>query len=157
MQELSAAVQAHINSLCAEYSELLDCHEVLVREADQRIIVSCHCAMDGNLPITKIHDVTEALQDRVKEKFPQIFGLATGQDNDPVFVDPGSSRESEDFHPIQAGHLHIDQQEISALDKATALLRGLIVRVGRVLVDPVVVQEGLYGTGRIGTARGLDA
>jgi divalent metal cation (Fe/Co/Zn/Cd) transporter len=73
MRELSAAVQAHINSLCAEYSELLDCHEVLVREADQRIIVSCHCAMDGNLPITKIHDVTEALQDRVKKKFPQIF------------------------------------------------------------------------------------
>ncbi|MBI3485277.1 MAG: cation diffusion facilitator family transporter [Acidobacteria bacterium] len=73
MQELAAAVQGHVNSLCAEYSELLDCHQVLVREADQKIIVSCHCAMDGSLPITQIHDVTEALQDRIKEKFPQIF------------------------------------------------------------------------------------
>ncbi|MBI3663548.1 MAG: cation-efflux pump [Acidobacteria bacterium] len=73
MKELAAAVQAHMNSLRTEYGELLDCHEVRVREADQKITVSCHCAMDGSLPITRIHDVTEALQDRIKEKFPQIF------------------------------------------------------------------------------------
>jgi divalent metal cation (Fe/Co/Zn/Cd) transporter len=36
------------------------------------ISVSCHSAMDGGLPITQIHDVTGALEDRVKEKFPQI-------------------------------------------------------------------------------------
>ncbi len=73
MKELAEAVQEHVNSLRTEYSELLNCHEVLVREADQKITVSCHCAMDGGLPITQIHDVTEALQDRIKEKFPQIF------------------------------------------------------------------------------------
>jgi divalent metal cation (Fe/Co/Zn/Cd) transporter len=28
--------------------------------------------MKGVLPITKIHDVTVALEDRVKERFPQI-------------------------------------------------------------------------------------
>jgi divalent metal cation (Fe/Co/Zn/Cd) transporter len=37
-----------------------------------RILVSCHVAIDGALPITQIHDVTGALEDRVKEKFPQI-------------------------------------------------------------------------------------
>jgi cation diffusion facilitator family transporter len=73
MTDLAAAVQEHVNSLRTEYSELLNCHEVLVREADQKITVSCHCAMEGSLPITQIHDVTEALQDRIKEKFPQIF------------------------------------------------------------------------------------
>ncbi len=73
MKDLAAAVQEHVNNLRTEYSELLNCHEVLVREADQKITVSCHCAMNGDLPITQIHDVTEALQDRIKEKFPQIF------------------------------------------------------------------------------------
>lgn len=73
MKDLAAAVQEHVNSLRTEYNELLDCHQVLVREADQKITVSCHCAMEGSLPITQIHDVTEALQDRIKEKFPQIF------------------------------------------------------------------------------------
>jgi divalent metal cation (Fe/Co/Zn/Cd) transporter len=28
--------------------------------------------MRGALPITQVHDVTAALEDRVKEKFPQI-------------------------------------------------------------------------------------
>jgi divalent metal cation (Fe/Co/Zn/Cd) transporter len=29
--------------------------------------------MKSDLPITRIHDVTAALEDRVKERFPQIF------------------------------------------------------------------------------------
>ncbi|HWQ03200.1 MAG TPA: cation-efflux pump [Candidatus Nitrosotenuis sp.] len=73
MKELAAAVQAHVNGLVKEYDELVNCHEVRVRQVEHRIIVSCHCAMNGALPITQIHDVTEAIQDRVKEKFPQVF------------------------------------------------------------------------------------
>jgi divalent metal cation (Fe/Co/Zn/Cd) transporter len=46
---------------------------VRVRDVEHKIIVSCHCAMHGDLPITQIHDITEAIQDRVKEKFPQVF------------------------------------------------------------------------------------
>jgi cation diffusion facilitator family transporter len=73
MKELSRAVEQHINSLRSEYHELVDCHEVRVRQVEHKILVSCHCAMDGNLPITEVHDVTAALEDRVKKKFPQIF------------------------------------------------------------------------------------
>jgi divalent metal cation (Fe/Co/Zn/Cd) transporter len=29
--------------------------------------------MDGTLSITRIHDATAALEDRIKEQFPQIF------------------------------------------------------------------------------------
>jgi len=28
--------------------------------------------MDGSLPITQIHDVTGALEDRVRKQFPQV-------------------------------------------------------------------------------------
>jgi divalent metal cation (Fe/Co/Zn/Cd) transporter len=45
---------------------------LLVRHAERTIRVSWHCAMDGSLPITQIHDVTGALEVRLKEKFPQI-------------------------------------------------------------------------------------
>jgi Dimerisation domain of Zinc Transporter len=37
-----------------------------------RILVCCHYAMDGSLPITRIHDVAGKLELRVKEHFPQI-------------------------------------------------------------------------------------
>jgi len=73
MRGLSGAVQDFINTLPAEYHELKDCHEVHVRRTEHKIVVSCHCAMDGDLAITQIHDVTATLEDRVKEKFPQIF------------------------------------------------------------------------------------
>lgn len=72
MKELSRAVQTYLNSLQSEYHELLDCHEVHVRGVEHKILVSCHCAMEGSLPITQVHDVTAALEDRVKEQFPQI-------------------------------------------------------------------------------------
>jgi len=75
MKELSRAVQDFLNSLQSEYGELENCHEVHVRSVDHKILVSCHCAMDGGLPITHVHDVTAALEDRVKEKFPQIYRL----------------------------------------------------------------------------------
>jgi divalent metal cation (Fe/Co/Zn/Cd) transporter len=38
-------------------------------------LVSCHCSMNGNLPITDVHDLTATLENRVKERFPQIYRL----------------------------------------------------------------------------------
>jgi divalent metal cation (Fe/Co/Zn/Cd) transporter len=72
MEQLSRKVEEFINTLPAEYDELVNCHDVRVRQVEHRILVSCHCTMKGALPITQVHDVTAALEDRVKEKFPQI-------------------------------------------------------------------------------------
>jgi len=75
MKELGLAVQEFLNSLQPEYPELVDCHEVIVRSVEHKILVSCHCAMDGSLPITEVHDFTAALENRAKERFPQISRL----------------------------------------------------------------------------------
>jgi len=72
MKQLSRSVEDFLNSLPAEYDELVNCHDVRTRQVEHHILVSCHCTMKGNLPITQIHDVTAALEDRVKERFPQI-------------------------------------------------------------------------------------
>ena len=73
MRDLSRSVQDFLNSLQSEFHELINCHEVHVRSVDHKILVSCHCAMEGNMPITEVHEVTAALEDRVKERFPQIL------------------------------------------------------------------------------------
>ena len=75
MTELAVGVRDFVNSLGAEYHELTDCHDVHVRFVEHKILVSCHCAMDGSLPITHVHDVTAAVEDRVKEHFPQIYRI----------------------------------------------------------------------------------
>ena len=73
MKDLSRSVQDFVNSLQSEFHELINCHEVHVRSVDHKILVSCHCVMEGGLLITDVHDVTAALEDRVKERFPQIL------------------------------------------------------------------------------------
>lgn len=75
MKELSIHVRDFISSLAAEFHELVDCHDAHVRSVEHKILVSCHCTMNGNLPITQVHDVTAAIEDRVKEHFPQIYRI----------------------------------------------------------------------------------
>jgi cation diffusion facilitator family transporter len=73
MKQLSRAIEAYLNTLPAEYGELVNCHDVRVRQAGRHILASCHCTMKAMLPITHVHDVTAELEDRIKEKFPQVF------------------------------------------------------------------------------------
>jgi cation diffusion facilitator family transporter len=73
MKQLAKAIEAFVNRLPAEFDELVNCHDVRVRQVEHHILVSCHCIMKSELPITQIHDVTAALEDRVKEKFQQIY------------------------------------------------------------------------------------
>ena len=75
MKDLEASVRSFLNSLQSEYEQLIDCHEVHARSVDHRVLVSCHCAMDGTLPITQVHDLTAALEYRTKKNFPEIFRL----------------------------------------------------------------------------------
>jgi cation diffusion facilitator family transporter len=72
MEQLGKAIEAFLNTLPSEFHELVNCHDVHVRQVEHHILSSCHCTMKGALPITQVHDVTAALEDRVKKKFPQI-------------------------------------------------------------------------------------
>jgi cation diffusion facilitator family transporter len=73
MRQLEMGVDAFLNGLAAEHNEIANCHDVRVRQVEHRILVSCHCAMKSALPITTVHDVTAALESRVKERFPQVY------------------------------------------------------------------------------------
>jgi cation diffusion facilitator family transporter len=73
MKQLAKAIEDFLNRLSSEFDELVNCHDVRVRQVEHHILVSCHCAMKSELPITQVHDVTAALEDRVKEKFQQIY------------------------------------------------------------------------------------
>jgi cation diffusion facilitator family transporter len=72
MRQLELDVEAFLNNMPRSYDELLSCHDVRVRQVEHHILASCHCVMKGEYPITRIHDVLAALEDLVKENFPQI-------------------------------------------------------------------------------------
>lgn len=87
LQGLANDVETFVNGLLGEFRALRDCHDVRVQKVERRIQLSCHCAMDGNLPITVIHDATARLEDRVKERFPQISRVT-------IHPEPPEARES---------------------------------------------------------------
>ncbi len=70
--ELAGQVERHVNALRDAFPELVNCHQVKVRRVEERVLVSGHCAMEGETSITRIHDVTAAIEDRVKAQFPEI-------------------------------------------------------------------------------------
>ena len=72
MRQLELAVETFLNHMPRNYDELINCHDVHVRQVEHHILVSCHCIMKSELQITRIHDVLAALEDLVKERFPQI-------------------------------------------------------------------------------------
>jgi cation diffusion facilitator family transporter len=72
VRTLTGEVETFVNSLSREFHELTDCHDVRVQQVEDKLLLSCHCVMQGHIPITTIHDITAKLEDRVKERFPQI-------------------------------------------------------------------------------------
>jgi divalent metal cation (Fe/Co/Zn/Cd) transporter len=72
VKDLAAAILPEIEQIRREYPEIADIHHVIVRSVEHRVLVSCHCAFSGQLPITRVHDVTAALEDRLRRRFPQI-------------------------------------------------------------------------------------
>jgi cation diffusion facilitator family transporter len=72
VKDLEAAIQRYLDQLGAEYPDVADCHQVRVRSIEHRVRVSFHCAFEGDLPITRVHDITEALEHHLRRRFPQI-------------------------------------------------------------------------------------
>ena len=75
LDELERALEAHLCDAPYQFPDLIDCHQVQVREVEGKILASCHATLDGALPITRVHDLTQQLEARTLRHFPQISRL----------------------------------------------------------------------------------
>lgn len=75
LDELTRALEAHLRDAPYQFPDLLDCHDVQVREVEGKILASCHATLDGSLPITRVHDLTQQLEARTLRHFPQLSRL----------------------------------------------------------------------------------
>lgn len=76
---------AVLREMATEVPDILDCHDIAIREINQKIYVSCHCLMDGELPITRVHDRTVELETLFKNTFPAIHKVT-------IHTEPESER-----------------------------------------------------------------
>jgi cation diffusion facilitator family transporter len=62
-----------LRRIVAEFPEVLDMHELVVKQVRGRIYVSCHCTMADDLPLARVHDVITAMEIRFKQDAPELF------------------------------------------------------------------------------------
>jgi cation diffusion facilitator family transporter len=68
-----ADLERRLSRIVGEFPEILDMHEISVKRVRDRIYVSCHCTMSDELPLSRVHDVSTALEIRFKQDAPEIF------------------------------------------------------------------------------------
>jgi len=66
------AVENKLAELARETSGVLDCHSVEAHQVGGNIVVRLHCTLQPELPIAKVHDITEMLEFKFRQAFPQI-------------------------------------------------------------------------------------
>lgn len=61
-----------LSSLAVEIPDLAEVHDVRVRETPDGEIVNFHCRVDPALSVAAVHDMVDALERRLRRRFPRI-------------------------------------------------------------------------------------
>jgi cation diffusion facilitator family transporter len=61
-----------LSTLAVEIPDLAEVHDVRVRETPDGEIVNFHCRIDASLSVAAVHDLVDALERRLRRRFPTI-------------------------------------------------------------------------------------
>ncbi len=68
-------LEKRLQRIASEFSEVVDVHELRVKRVRNRLYLSCHCTMQDNLPLSRVHDITTALELRFKQDTPELYRI----------------------------------------------------------------------------------
>jgi cation diffusion facilitator family transporter len=67
------ALELRLREAAAAFPEIVDIHEVVISRTGDRIQVSCHCTLDDELPMSRVHEIMTSLEGRFKIETPEIY------------------------------------------------------------------------------------
>jgi cation diffusion facilitator family transporter len=67
------ALVKRLKHIAREFPEILDMHEIELKQVRERLYVSCHCTMADDLALSRVHDISTELEIRFKQEAPQLF------------------------------------------------------------------------------------
>ena len=68
-----AKLERRLKAIAAHFPEILDMHDIQIKRVRDRLYVSCHCTMADDLPLSRVHDTSTALEIRIKQEAPELF------------------------------------------------------------------------------------
>jgi cation diffusion facilitator family transporter len=68
-----ADLERRLKSVAAQFPEILDVHEFIIKLVRGRLYVSCHCTLSDNLSLSRVHDIQTELEIKFKQAAPELF------------------------------------------------------------------------------------
>jgi cation diffusion facilitator family transporter len=68
-----ARLEERLKGVATEFPEILDMHDIEVKRVREHVYVSCHCTFPDELPLSRVHDLSTALEIRFKQEAPELF------------------------------------------------------------------------------------
>jgi cation diffusion facilitator family transporter len=73
---VTSDLEEKLMRIARETPGLLDCHSLEAHEVGSNVHVSMHCTVEPDLPVSRVHDITEHLEFRFRQAFPQILKVS---------------------------------------------------------------------------------
>ena len=67
------AMELRLRKVVVEFPEVMDVHDMVVKSVRDLIYLSCHCTMADDLPLSRVHDISTAMEIRFKQEAPELF------------------------------------------------------------------------------------
>jgi len=71
--ERDAALEDRLKPILREFPEVIDMHDVEIKRVRDKVYMSCHCTMSDGLLLSRVHDLSTALEIRFKQASPDLF------------------------------------------------------------------------------------
>jgi cation diffusion facilitator family transporter len=68
-----AVLEQKLRPVLGEFPEILDMHDVEIKRVRDKVYMSCHCTMSDDLALSRVHDISTALEIRFKQEAPELF------------------------------------------------------------------------------------
>lgn len=72
-EERATALEPRLRAIVAAFPEVVDVHEVVLKRVRDRLYLSCHCTMQDDLPLARVHDALTEIEIRFKQAAPDLF------------------------------------------------------------------------------------
>lgn len=66
-------LERKLKAAANEFPEILDMHDIEVKRVRDHVYFSCHCTFPDELPLSRVHDISTALEIRFKQEAPDLF------------------------------------------------------------------------------------
>jgi cation diffusion facilitator family transporter len=68
-----AILEAKLRKIAAEFPEIIDLHEIVLKRVREHVYLSCHTTLSDDLSLARVHEISTALEIRFKQGAPELF------------------------------------------------------------------------------------